>query len=143
MTHIKFNRKPFTGSINNLVDDILTEFPGIINPERRTAVPVNIIESDKFYTIEVIAPGFEKSDFKINRDQHTLTISAEKQAESGSPNGIKQIRNEYSYRKFSRSFIIDEKIDPENIDATYVNGVLRLNLLKKESVKQAHEIVVK
>lgn len=143
MTHIKFHRKPLQGSINNLVEDFLTEFPGIINTERRTEVPVNITESDKFYTIEVITPGFEKSNFKINCDQHILTISAEKQAESVNPNGVNQIRNEYSYRKFSRSFVIDEKIDPENIDAKYVNGVLRLNLLKKELVKQAHEIVVK
>ena len=96
MTHIKFHRKPMQGSINNLVEDFLTEFPGIINSERRTEVPVNITESDKFYTIEVITPGFEKSNFKINCDQHILTISAEKQAESVNPNEVNQIRNEYS-----------------------------------------------
>ena len=143
MTHIKFNRKPIAGSFDNLVDDIITEFPVLFKNDRIINVPVNIKESNKNYTIELIAPGFEKSDFKINLEQYTLTISAEKQAESEKSNGDKQIRSEYSYRKFSRSFTIDNKIDFEKIDAGYVNGVLILNLPKKESVSKAHEIVIK
>ena len=56
----------------------------------------------------------------------------------------KQIRNEYSYRSFKRSFTLDEKIDATNIEASYINGVLTLNLPKKEVVKvSATEIVVK
>ena len=49
----------------------------------------------------------------------------------------KQIRKEYSYRSFKRSFTIDEKIDATAIEASYVNGVLRLNLPKKAEVKEA------
>ena len=44
-------------------------------------VPVNIKETEKNYSIEVVAPGFEKTDFKISLDQQILTISAEKQNE--------------------------------------------------------------
>jgi len=49
----------------------------------------------------------------------------------------KQIRSEYSYRSFKRSFTLDEKTDGTKIDAKYVNGVLTLNLPKKEEVKPA------
>ncbi|MCB0741452.1 MAG: Hsp20/alpha crystallin family protein, partial [Chitinophagaceae bacterium] len=49
----------------------------------------------------------------------------------------KQIRKEFSYHSFKRSFTVDEKIDATKIDASYVNGVLKLNLPKKEEVKMA------
>ena len=40
-------------------------------------------------------------------------------------------------RCFKRSFTFDEKIDATAIEANYVNGVLTLNLPKKEEVKEA------
>ena len=56
----------------------------------------------------------------------------------------KQIRKEYNYRSFKRSFTVDEKVDSEKIEAKYVNGVLTLNLPRKEEVKaSAKEILVK
>ncbi|MBS1632673.1 MAG: Hsp20/alpha crystallin family protein, partial [Bacteroidetes bacterium] len=63
-----------------------------------------------------------------------LTISAEKKNEIKDENE-KQVRKEYSYRSFNRSFTIDEQIDSNNIEANYVNGVLTLNLPKKVAVK--------
>ena len=148
MTHIKFNSKPFEGSINNFVDDLFTELPALFKNEfnqfeRKGFVPVNVKETEKSYQLEVVAPGFEKSDFKVNLDQDILTISAEKKNEAKEGNE-KQIRREYSYRSFKRSFTLDEKVDATNIDASYVNGVLTLNLPKKEPVKaSATEIVIK
>src|SRR5690606_40898300 len=106
-------------------------------------VPVNVKETEKSYLLEVVAPGFEKNDFKVNLDQDLLTISAEKNSEAKAENE-KQVRREYSFRSFKRSFILDEKIDATNIEASYVNGVLILNLPKKEAVKaSATEIVIK
>lgn len=83
MTNVKFNRKPFEGSLNTLVDDLFTELPALFktefnNGERKGLVPVNVKETDKSYQLEVVAPGFEKTDFKLTLDQHLLTISAEK-----------------------------------------------------------------
>ena len=83
MTHVKFNRKPFEGTFNNFVDDLFTELPAFFknefnNAERKGFVPVNVKETEKSYQLEVVAPGFEKTDFKINLDQNLLTISAEK-----------------------------------------------------------------
>lgn len=136
MTHVKFNRKPFEGTFNSLVDDLFAELPVFYKNEQnwKAAVPVNIKETDKNYSIEVVAPGFEKADFKVSLEQQLLTISAEKKNEAKEENE-KQIRSEYSYRSFKRSFTLDEKMDGSNIDAKYVNGVLTLNLAKKEEVK--------
>lgn len=136
MTHVKFNRKPFEGTFNSLVNDLFAEIPVLYKNEQnwKAAVPVNIKETDKNYSIEIVAPGFEKADFKVSLEQQLLTISAEKKNEAKEENE-KQIRSEYSYRSFKRSFTLDEKMDGSNIDAKYVNGVLILNLAKKEEVK--------
>ena len=139
MTHVKFNRKPFEGSFNNLVDELFTELPGLLKSEfnqniNKGFIPVNIKETEKSYQLEVVAPGFEKTDFKINLDQSLLTVSAEKKEEVKDEKK-KQIRREYSYQSFKRSFTVDEKIDATNIEASYINGVLILNLPKKEVVK--------
>lgn len=148
MTHVKFNRKPFEGTFNTFVDDLITELPALFktefnNGERKGFIPVNVKESEKSYQLEVVAPGFEKTDFIVNLDQNLLTISAEKKEEVKEAND-KQIRREYSFRSFKRSFTLDEKIDATNIDASYVNGVLTLNLPKKETVKaSATKIVIK
>src|SRR5689334_15735176 len=104
MTLVKFNHRPFQGSFNNFVDDLFSELPvfqknGFDQPWK-SSVPVNINETDKNYSIEVVAPGFDKADFKINLEQNLLTISAEKKTEvkenrdnNDKPNE-KQIRKE-------------------------------------------------
>ena len=148
MAYVKFSRKPFEGTFSNLVDDLFTELPvllssGFNNTVRKDSVPVNVKETEKSFQLDVIAPGFDKTDFKVNIEQDILTVSAEKTNEANEESD-KQIRKEYNFRSFKRSFTLDERIDATSIEASYVNGVLRLNLPKKEAVKQsATEIVIK
>lgn len=148
MLNVNFKTKPYSGNFNSFVDDIFSEFPVIFknefnNPQRKGSVPVNVKESATGYQLEVIAPGFEKGDFKINLEKDMLTISGEKKIVEKQEND-KQIRREFSYNSFKRSFTLDATIDATNIDASYINGVLTLNLPKKEAVKAAtKEIVIK
>jgi HSP20 family protein len=141
MTQLRFSRKPFETSINSLVDDLFADLPvlfknGNNQSQWKGFAPVNIKETEKNYSIDVAAPGFEKADFKVSLDQDILTISAEKKEEVKNE-GEKEIRREYSSRSFKRSFTLDEKIDAAAIEAKYVNGVLTLNLPKREEVKEA------
>jgi HSP20 family protein len=124
-----------------MVDELFGGLPVVLNDgynflTKQGYVPVNINEVENGYLLEVIAPGFEKSDFKVNLDNNVLTISAERKLEEKSQTD-KQIRKEYSYRSFKRSFTIDDKIDATGIEASYVNGVLKLNLPKKAEVRDA------
>jgi len=124
-----------------MVDELFNGLPVVLNDgynflTKQGYVPVNISEVDSGYTVDVIAPGFEKTDFKVNIDNNVLTISAESKAKEKSQTD-KQIRKEYSYRSFKRSFTIDDKIDATAIEASYVNGVLSLNLPKKAEVREA------
>ena len=139
MTHTRFSRKPFDKSFNNFVDDVFAEFPVLFKNNGQQTwnnAPANITEKENSYVLEIVAPGFEKTDFKVNLDQQVLTVAVEKKEETKSENE-KQIRKEYSYRSFKRSFTLDEKIDAAGINAAYVNGVLTLTLPKKENIKQA------
>jgi len=147
MTLVKFNR-PVSRNFGNLVDDFFSEVPALFNESFNKSVsnvfvPVNVKESEGSYQLDVVAPGFDKGDFKINVDGNILTVSAEKKAEE-KKESEKQVRNEYKYRSFKRSFTLDEKTDAAGIEASYINGVLTLNLPKKAEVKEAvKEISVK
>ena len=144
MTIVKFNNKPNNGF--NLLDNFFNEFPTLFKDDFganfKNFAPVNIKETKNAYELDVVAPGFEKNDFNINLEKNILTISAEKKSDTRKEDE-KQIRNEYSYRSFKRSFTLDEKIDSEKVEAKYVNGVLTLNLPREVEVKaSAKEISV-
>jgi HSP20 family protein len=78
----------------------------------------------------------------VNLEQQLLTVSAEKQA-TETPATEKQIRKDYSFRSFKRSFTLDDKIDATKIEASYINGILRLNLPKQTTVKASQAIEIK
>jgi len=141
MTQSKFHNRNFDRNFDNMVDELFNGLPVVLNDgynflTKQGYVPVNIKENANGYTLEVVAPGFEKTDFKVNLDNSVLTVSAEKKSEEKVENE-KQIRKEYSYRSFKRSFTIDDKVDATAVEASYVNGVLTLNLPKKAEVKEA------
>ncbi len=148
MTYVKFNNRQFEKSFNNIIDELVYGLPVFVNEgfnflSKEGFVPVNIKETGNSYSLEVIAPGFNKEDFKVNLDDTILTISAEKKSEVKNESE-KQIKKEFNFRSFKRSFTIDEKIDATGIEASYVNGVLILNLPKKTEVKEtAKEIIIK
>src|SRR5688572_23653665 len=131
MTHVNFFNRPADKALNNFMDDFFKVMPAT---ETKFSVPVNIFESNDAYRIDVITPGFDKKDFKVNIEKNILTISLEKDATKKEEN-VKQLRNEYTFRPFKRSFTLDAKFDTEKIEASYNNGVLSLNLPLKVEVK--------
>ncbi len=138
MTLVKVNNNGFGRSIDGMMKDLFNEFPSTMAKTFREDVfnfpPVNIVEKAEGYEVELSVPGFEKADFSVKLDNNVLTISTEKKEESATQDA-KLIRKEFSYKSFKRSFTIDDKIDAENIAAKYENGILKLELPKKEIVK--------
>jgi HSP20 family protein len=105
---------------------------------------VNIAENDKNYSVEVVAPGFAKDDFKLKVDNDVLTISAESKNESNNNGKEKDYTSrEYSYNSFTRSFRLPENVKDDSISASYKDGVLDIELPKsKTDVKATKEIPV-
>ncbi len=138
MTLVKVNNNNLGKTFDGMMKDIFNEFPSTLSKTFREDVlnfpPVNIIEKANSFSVELSAPGFEKSDFGVKLEVNILTISTDKK-EDQKEEADKVLRREFSYRSFKRSFTIDEKIDAENIVAKYENGILRLELPKKEPAK--------
>ncbi|MCU7376658.1 Hsp20/alpha crystallin family protein [Paucibacter sp. O1-1] len=67
-----------------------------------------------------------KEDFRISVKGHELTVSYELKQE-GEENRS-WIRHEFSKTSFERTFMIDQTVDTENIQAEYQNGILHLTL---------------
>jgi len=132
--------------MNTLFEDLFNGFPSKflqaeLNPAQHQA-PVNIRETEKAYLLELVAPGMDRQDIKVNMDDQLLTISAEKKTNTQQENE-RVVRREYAFRSFTRSFTLDDSIDTERIQAKYDNGVLHLELPKKEAEKiQPKEISI-
>src|ERR1035437_4708316 len=110
-------------SLNNMIDAPVYQ---------RAAV--NIRETKDNFQIEIIAPGVEKSDLKVNLDHQALTISFEKEVSTEENDG-RYLRKEFSLSSFSRSFTLPDTADTDNITAEHVSGVLYLKIPKKEESK--------
>src|SRR3990172_9252612 len=95
---------------------------------------VNIRENGKEFNIELAAPGFSKTDFKVNVEENVLTISAEKKEETKEENE-RFTRKEFSFNSFSRSFTLPQAASVEKVDAKYTDGILKLCIPKKEEAK--------
>ena len=70
-------------------------------------VPVNIKENQDDYSLEVVAPGLVKEDFKIQVTDQVLHVSFENQQneeEEGQPGESKIVRQEFRLSGFKRSF---------------------------------------
>lgn len=97
---------------------------------------VNVKESDDNFLVEVAAPGKSKDDFEIELNNNLLTISSEIEEEHKSENiEEKFTRREFSYSAFKRSFSLPNSIDSSKILANYVDGVLKIELPKREEAK--------
>lgn len=92
---------------------------------------VNIKDEEKAFKIEMAAPGLERKDFKLEVENGVLCISSEKEEESKEEKK-NYTRREYSYNSFSRSFSLPDNSLPDKITAKYENGVLNINVPKKE-----------
>ncbi len=147
MTLIKWKNSPETTRLNRFTSLPLA-FPelfdnmidaNLFNRSLDTTLPaVNVAESNDGFQIEMAAPGFNKSDFKVEVDNMVLTISAESKAEQtdeNENNGLRYARREFSYQSFSRSFTLPETVNTDQINATYEQGLLMLNIPKKEEAK--------
>lgn len=97
---------------------------------------VNISESGESFFIEVAAPGKNRNDFNIVVDNDVLTVESQaKKADENKEETQFFTRKEFNYNNFKRVFSLAETVDNEKITASYENGILIINLPKKEEAK--------
>jgi HSP20 family protein len=146
MTLVKFANGTRKNGLSPLFTDVFDSFFHDSSLQDRFAakIPaVNISESETGYHIDLAAPGLKKEDFKISLDKNVLVISSEKKNES-TDEGKAYSRREYNYSAFTRSFTLPELADQSGIQAEYADGVLKIDVAKKEEAKQlVREIAIR
>ncbi|QEM12454.1 HSP20 family protein [Mucilaginibacter gossypiicola] len=137
MTLVKFNPAKKNGSLmpgfNDVFDSIFNDT--FFNDRLTSRVPAaNISETEDHYHVELAAPGLKKEEFKLNLDRNVLNVAVEQGNENN--DGAKNYsKREYSYNSWVRSFTLPESANAESIEATYTDGVLKIDIAKREEAK--------
>jgi len=136
MTLVKFNNNRNNTLLPGFNDVFESIFNDTFFSDRMvTRVPaVNISETENNYHVELAVPGLKKDDFKLSLEQNVLTISVEQNNEQ-QDNQKNYSKREFSYSSFVRSFTLPESADDNNINATYTDGILSIDIAKREEAK--------
>jgi HSP20 family protein len=136
MTLVKFNNNlsnTLMPGFNDVFDSILNDT--FFNDRMTSRVPaVNISESEHQYHVELAAPGLKKEDFKLNLDRNQLSVTVEVSSDNQESQKTYSKR-EYIYSSFVRSFTLPESADPNQIEASYTDGILAIDITKREEAK--------
>src|SRR6266496_1046785 len=96
--------------------------------------PVDIVEEKDRILMTAELPGFQEKDIEIQMEGGVLTLRGERKSEK-EEEGRTFHRMERSYGQFVRSFTLPNNVDREKIKATFSNGLLHIELPKREEAK--------
>jgi HSP20 family protein len=104
---------------------------------------VNIEEQKDKYLITAEVPGFDKENLKVNiSDNNVMTITGEQRKEHVEESKEKRyIRTERAFGRVQRSLGLPKNVNKDNIHASYENGILHINVPKREEQKEQRQEV--
>jgi HSP20 family protein len=116
--------------------------PGLSNTSLLSGdvMPVNIRDMDNQVEITAELPGLEPDEIDVTVSDDSITISADAVTErDDSGNGY--ILQEREVASFERTIPLPDGVDPEGVQASYRNGVLRITLPKTADAQNANRRV--
>ncbi len=96
--------------------------------------PVDIVEEKDRILLTAELPGFQENDVEVQMEGNLLTLRGERKSEV-EKEGRTFHRTERSYGQFVRSFTLPNNVDRDRIKATFANGLLHIELPKREEAK--------
>lgn len=98
----------------------------------------DIKESEEGFTVEMDLPGFCREDISAElKDGYlTVTATAKKAEENTSDKKEKYVQKERFHATCNRSFYVGDNMKQEDIKAKFENGVLTLQVPKKEEISE-------
>ncbi|KAG7670903.1 hypothetical protein Ndes2526B_g01332 [Nannochloris sp. 'desiccata'] len=100
------------------------------------AMPLDVSETDKSFELKADIPGVKKEDISVSVDNNILTVKVDSKGEKSEEReekGVKYHRVERHQQFMSRSLRMPENAVLDDIKAKYENGVLSLNMPKKQT----------
>ena len=102
----------------------------------------DVKELDNGYEIMVDLPGFKKDEVNVELENGYLTISASKGLDKDEEDKKGRfIRQERYAGAMSRSFYVGDDITENDIHAKFENGVLTIDVPKKEETKPVEKYI--
>lgn len=95
-------------------------------------IKVDVKENDGGFLVSAEVPGVPKDDIQVSVDGNVVTLRAEVRQKDQQTEGEKLLRSERYFGSVSRSFRLPGDIDANGCKAKYEDGVLTLNLPKKQ-----------
>ena len=90
----------------------------------------NIFENENEWTLDLLAPGYEKSDFTMDVKEGVLKVTATKES-----TGRKFVKKEFGMNEIHRSFTLPKNVATEKISAKLNAGILSIVIPKSEEAK--------
>ena len=126
----------------NLLNDWMSfprmEFPDVdkklYGKNAAHIMKTDVHENEDGYELDIDLPGFKKDDIKLSLENGYLFVSASKAHENDEKNDKgKVIRQERYSGSMQRSFYIGDAIEEEDVKAKFEDGVLKLEVPKKDA----------
>lgn len=119
-------------ALQNRVNSLFREMNESENPLTTASfVPaVDIYEDTNKVVLKLEVPGMEEKDLDVRVEKNTLTVKGERKFEKDEKEENFH-RIERRYGSFYRAFSLPSTVDTENVAASYVAGILKLELAKK------------
>lgn len=113
-----------------------------LNPLNGYRTPLtNISEKENDITVEMVIPGYKKSDLEISLENHLLTVKGKKNAGAEGESG-KYIKKEFSTQEFSKSFRIDPSVSDESIASKLEDGILTIQIPRAKKIESKKMITI-
>lgn len=130
----------FNTTMTNVFQDLLNGISEAANNTVISSRPAaNISEQEDKYVISLAAPGLKKSDFNLQVHKNLLEVSVNKEVETeeqhATSSDVKWSKKEFNYQSFKRTFHLSDSISIDDIVAEYQDGILQIQLPKKEEAK--------
>ena len=130
--------EPFRGSSPDAqLNRLFNDFFGRASQEQNLttwAPAVDIYESEHELVVKADLPEVKLEDLDIRVENNILTIRGERKFEKKSEDK-NYLRVERAYGSFARSFSLANTVNIDAIKADYKDGVLTLNVPKREEAK--------
>jgi len=121
--------------LRNRFDRLMNRFPEETELFTTQWAPrADILETKNAILIKAELPGMTEKDIHIEMENGVLTINGERTFEKETADKDYR-RVERSYGKFIRSFTLPTNVSGDKITASYNNGLLEIELPKKEEAK--------
>ena len=121
------------------------EFPSMFEARDMRMAPYELVDRGDRLELHLEVPGIEKENVNVKTTKYSVEISG-KHSEKDEQKGKRYVYSERLYRSFYRNVPLPEEIIPSKVSAKLENGILRVDLPKKnptESEREATRVDVK